>query len=71
MLHFCHDVGLKRLGPRQNGHNFPDDIFKWISIKISVKFVPKSPINNILAFVQISDLHRLGDIPLSAPMLVN
>ena len=34
--------------PRQNGRNFPDDIFKcivlnenvWISIKISLKFVP-------------------------------
>ena len=25
----------------------------WISIKISLKFVPKGPINNILAFVQI------------------
>ena len=25
----------------------------WISIKISLKFVPKGPINNILALVQI------------------
>ena len=40
---------------RQNGCNFPDDIFKciflneneWNSIKISLKFVPKGPINNI------------------------
>ena len=44
---------------RQNGCHFPDDIFKciflnenvWISIKISVKFVPMDPINNIPALV--------------------
>ena len=37
------------LRPRQNGRHFPDDIFKciflkqniWISIKISLKFVPR------------------------------
>ena len=45
--------------PRQNGRHFPDDIFKynflnedvWISIKISLKFIPKGPINNIPASV--------------------
>ena len=39
----------------------PDDIFKcislnenvWISIKISLKFIPKSPIVNIPALIQI------------------
>ena len=44
----------------QNGH-FSDDIFKcifmndnvWISIEILLKFVPRGPINNILALVQI------------------
>ena len=49
------------LGPRQNGHYFPDNIFNciflnenvWISVKISLNFVPKGPINNILALVQI------------------
>ena len=48
------------LKPRQNRHHFADDIFKciflnenvWISIKISLKFVPKGPINNIPALVQ-------------------
>ena len=42
---------------RQNGWQCPDDSFKciflnenvWISIKISLKFVPKGPINNIPA----------------------
>ena len=41
----------------ENGHHFPDSIYKclfsnenaWISIKISLKFVPKGPINNIPA----------------------
>ena len=42
------------LRPRQNGRRFADDTFKCvffnenvrISIKISLKFVPKGPINN-------------------------
>ena len=46
---------LNTLRPRQNGRQFPIDIFKWIflnenvwiSINISLKFVPKGPINNI------------------------
>ena len=50
---------INTLRLRQNGRHFPDDIFKWIflnenvliSIKISLKFVPKSPINNIPALV--------------------
>ena len=44
---------------KQNGRHFPDDIFKYISlnenilisIKTSLKFVPKGPINNIPALV--------------------
>ena len=57
---------------RQNGCYSPDDIFKcillnenvWISIKISLKFVPNGPNNNILALVQIMAWHRPGDKPL-------
>ena len=57
---------------------FADDIFKciffkenvWISITISLKFVPKGPINNIPALVQIMAWRRPGDKPLSEPMLV-
>ena len=49
------------LRPRKNYHYFADDIFKciflneniWISIKISLKFVPKGQINNIPTLVQI------------------
>ena len=65
------------LRPRQNCRHFPDDIFKWIflsenvwiSIKISLKFVPKFPINNISALVQIMAWRQSGDTPSSEPMI--
>ena len=52
-----------------------DDIFKRIflnenviiSIKISLKFIPKGPINNIPALVQIMAWRQPGDKPLSEP----
>ena len=43
----------------------------WISIKVSLKFVPKGTINNIPALVQIRAWRRSGDKPLSEPMLVS
>ena len=42
-----------------------------ISIKMSLKFVPKDPINNIAALVQIMACRRPGDRPLSEPMMVS
>ena len=42
-----------------------------ISVKISLKFVSKGPIKNILAWVQIMAWCRPGDKPLSAPMMVS
>ena len=71
--------GFNILGPRQNGRHFADDIFKyifvnenvWISIKISLNFVPTGPINNIPALVQIMAWRRPGDKPLSEAMMVN
>ena len=68
---------LNTLRPRQNGCHFPDNIFKgiflneneWISLKISLKFVPKVRINNIPALVQIMAWRRRGDKPLSEPMM--
>ena len=68
---------LNELTPRQNGRHFPDDIFKciflsenmWISIKISLKFVPKGTINNIPALVHIMAWRRPGDKPLSEPLV--
>ena len=69
---------IDKLRPRQNGHHFPDGIFKcillnenvWISIKISLKYVPKGPINNILSLLHIMAWRRLGEKPLSGPMMV-
>ena len=66
------------LRPRQNGRHFPDDIFQWIflnenvwiSIYISVKFVPGCPIKNIPTLVQVRAGRRPGDKPLSEPMMV-
>ena len=62
------------LRPRQNGSNFKRIFMNeniWIPIKISLKFVPKGPINNIPALVQIMAWRRPGDKPLSEPMMVN
>ena len=42
----------------------------WISIKSSLKFVPKGPINNTPALVQMMDWRRPGDKPLSEPIKV-
>ena len=72
-------TSINTLRPRQNGRHFADDTFKRIflnenvriSIKISLKFVPKGPINNIPALVQIMDWRRPGDKPLSEPMMDN
>ena len=70
---------LNTLRPRPNGRRFADDTFKRIffnenvriSIKISLNFVPKGPINNNPALVQIMAWRRLGDKPLSEPMMVS
>ena len=72
-------VVINTLRPRQNGRHFPDDSFKYvffnenarISLKISMKFVPKVRINNIPALVQIMAWRRPGDKPLSEPMMVS
>ena len=43
----------------------------WISIKISLKFVPKGSINNNPALVQTMAWHRSGNKSLSEPMMVS
>ena len=71
-------VPINTLRPRQNVRHFPDDIFKciflnenaWISVKISLKFVPRGPINNIPTLVHIMAWCRPYDKPLSEPMMV-
>ena len=62
----------------QNGCHFADDSSKciflneniWISIEISLMFVPKGPINNNPASVAIMTWCLPGDKPLSQPMMV-
>ena len=73
------DQWVNTLRPRQNGRHFADDTFNRIfvnenvriSIKFSLKFVPKGPINNIPALVQIMAWRRPGDKPLSEPVTVS
>ena len=63
---------------RQYSHHFTDDTFKLIFFnenvriwkKISLRFVPKGPINNILALVQVMACCWPGNKPLSEPMIV-
>ena len=43
----------------------------WLSIKISLTFVPKGHFNNIPALVQIMAWRRPGDKPLSEPMMAS
>ena len=70
---------VNSLRPRRNRCYNADDIFKciflkenvWIPTKISLKFVPKGPINNIPAMVQTMAWRRPGDKPLSEPMMVS
>ena len=66
------------LRPIRNGRHFADDTLKCIflngniriSINISLKFVPKVPVNNIPVLVQIMACRRPGDKPLSEPMMI-
>ena len=72
------NVFFNRLRRRQNGCHFPDDIFKcfflsenvWILLKISLKFSPRGPINNMSALGQIMAWRQPGNKPLSEPMVV-
>ena len=70
---------INPLRPRQNGLHCTDDTLNRMflnenvrtSIKISLKFPPKGPINNISALVQIMVWHQPGNKPLSEPMMVS
>ena len=66
-------VGLNTLSPRRNRRHFVKYISKYIflnengliSIRISLKFIPMGPINNIPVVIQIMAWRRPGDKPLS------
>ena len=63
--------------PRHNDHHFPDNSLKcifsnenvWISIETSLNFIPKVPINNIPALVQIMVWHQPGNKPMMVSLL--
>ena len=67
------------LGQWQNGRHLANDIFKciflngnlWIPIEISLKFVPRGPIDNIPALVQLMPWQYPRVKPLSEPMMVS
>ena len=71
-------INFNTLRPRRDRRHFADAIFKCIflneneriSLRISLKFVPKGPINNNPALVQIMAWRLPGDKPLSESMLV-
>ena len=70
---------VNTLRPRQNGRHFLVAIFNcyfldenvWILIKISLNFVPKFPINNIRALVQIMAWRQPGNKPSSELLMVS
>ena len=74
-----HNIFFNTLRPRQHERHLGDDTLKSIFlnenviilIKISLKFVPKGPSNNIPALVQIMAWRWLGDKPLSEAMMVS
>ena len=69
---------INTLRPRQNNHQFADNVFKciylyanvWILIAIFLKFVSKGPNDNTLPLVQIMTTRRPGDKPLLEAMTV-
>ena len=73
LLHLI--ITVNTLGPGRNRRHFADDIFKciflngnvWVLIQILLKFVPKGPINNIPALVQIMAWRLPGDKTLPEP----
>ena len=79
MYYCCLMWSINTLRARQNGRRFAHDTFKRIflnqnvriAIKISLKFVPKGPINNNPSLVQIMVWCRSCDKPLSEPIMVS
>ena len=73
------NLHFNKLKLRQNDWHFTDNNFKciflnenaWISLKISLRFVPKIQINNNPALVQIMTWCRPGSKPLSEPTMLS
>ena len=69
----CFKINSWHIEAETNGRHFPDDIFKciclnenvWMSIEISLEFIPKDPISNIPALIQITHWGRVTHICVS------
>ena len=74
-----YSIEFNSFPPGQNGRNFEDDIFNCIFviekfgilIEMSLKFLHKDPINYNSALVKTMAWRRIGDKPLSEPMLTH
>ena len=72
------DCSVHTLRLRENGCHFADNILKYIFmnenlcilIPISLKFVPKRPVDSKSLLVQLMAWHRTGIKPLSELMIV-
>ena len=73
----CMSASFDTLGPEQHGRLFTDNFFKliflnedyYISIHISLKFIPKDLIDNKWSFVYIMAWCRIGNKPLPELMM--
>ena len=73
------DPGVNTWRPRQAGSHFPDDILEWIflnenlwiSIKFSLKFLPRRSFNNIPVMIQIMTWRPPDDKSISEPIMVS
>ena len=74
-----HRMDWTHWGRERNGRHFPDDFWNAffvnenisISITISLKYISKGSINNILALFLIMAWRRSGDKPLSEPTMAS
>ena len=76
IIRFQH-IAVNSSPPGQNGRHFTDDNFRCVFVnekfyifnKIALKFVLRGPIDNNPALAEIMAWRRIGDKPLSQPML--
>ena len=70
---------LNKLRPRQDDRSFTDAILKmpflnenvWISLKISLNYISKDPLNDISSLVWITAWRWPGDMTLSEPLAIS
>ena len=72
----CSNRPFNSIPPGQNGRHFADffehiflNEYMKILIQISLKFLPKGPINNDSTLVEVMEWYQIGDKPLPKPLL--